>query len=95
MKITKKARQEAIEQLEQFADVWIDGQDTEAYRDHDLCTLAYLAQDAVYGAPPYWFSCDDIGESIAYAHIYLEAAALIRDGWNPGDPVELLNHGGE
>lgn len=89
--VTKKERVDAIAQLEQFADTWISGPDWDnhiAHGDTALCSVAYRAQDAVTDSRV--FNCQDIGDSISMAHIYLEAAALLRDGWEPGEPLERL-----
>lgn len=93
MKISKKERREAVEQLEQFADTWIDGltvNNRVYHGDAALCDLAYKAQNAICKNARGLFNFHDIGNSVVMAHVYLEAAALLRSGWNPGEPLEAL-----
>lgn len=46
------------------------------------------------GAALYWSAYDAVGTTIGWFtpfHVLsLEAAALLEDGWNPGDPVERI-----
>ena len=84
-RISKRAREEAIEACLLGA----DARTTEARHDvPDAALLAWQAWHVVNGAMPIEF-----GKTVAEAcaELWLEAAALLRDGWSPGDPVYLLS----
>ena len=74
-RIGKRTREAAIHCLEQCASDRLGGVGG-AWTEADLDMAAW---DAVYRACPNLDAIDT----------YLEAAALLRDGWNPGDPVEV------
>ena len=92
-RISKRVREEAIEALLIAAD-W------HTY-DRDLpgCIGRHAAVDIT------GFVCQLVGEAVeavdpftrgmdaddACLLLYLEAAFLLREGWNPGDPVEVLS----
>ena len=89
-KISKKVREEAIDALVSATDIVIadgNGRNVEANDPLDIDTpvdvrqLANDALSAIWRATMYRLSVD--GD-------WLEAAALLRDGWSPGDPVYLL-----
>lgn len=85
--ISESVREEAIEFLLVMDDVDIgfgEGRDQFAPSDAAF-EAAHVAWTAVYEGPRWteWTSRD----------IWPEAAALLRDGWCPGDPVRLLKGG--
>ncbi len=80
-RIGKRTRAAAIHCLEQCASDRIGGVAstcTHYVYDGHVSDIASDAWHAVYRA---------VGASMPDK--YLEAAALLRDGWNPGDPVEV------
>lgn len=92
MKISKRAREDAIEELLACADTWITNNKYPRGRVDFAMELAAQAEMAV----EHLFS-DERADRVFvpgcpfYTLVdCLEAAALLRDGWNPGDPVELL-----
>ena len=80
MKISKRTRDAAIHCLEQCASDRNGTPQRFTYTNRvesgSAEALASAAFDAAYYANP------------SNDFTYLEAAALLRDGWNPGDPVE-------
>jgi hypothetical protein len=79
-RISKKTREEAIEVLLCCADDRIKGKRTTT-SDIGDGPSEWIASDAWTEA---WTSTDYVTNS---EFVYLEAAALLRDGWSPGDPV--------
>jgi hypothetical protein len=78
--ISKKTREEAIESLSVEADYHAAGAHQGGMLDRSR-----NAQNAVYVAlGAVWYAS---GYSLDLATDCLEAAALLRDGWSPGDPV--------
>lgn len=83
-RIGKRTREAAIHCLEQCASDRIGGvRDTST--DDVESGAAFLAASCA------WFEAASLlpGMELRGAIDYLEAAALLRDGWNPGDPVEV------
>ena len=87
MRITKKVREEAIVWCRMVA-AW--------YMHEDFDGSVYMscasdAADALCAAARR--ACTDIHDdepADKFAMSWLEAAALISDDWNPGDPVECI-----
>lgn len=81
-RITRKQREDAIEECLCRADHWTCAPDMRdaPYGDALADKAGSAAQRALY----------DAGIPTPPADFYLEAAALLRDGWSPGDPVYLL-----
>lgn len=82
MSITKKTRALAIEGLELAANNYVGHPAGGGFRNIDLWLdetppAHNLAQAAALAAP-------GIGQSML-----LEAAALLRDGWSPGEEIEI------
>lgn len=83
-RIGKRTREAAIHCLEQCASDWIGGVASTYTWDvySGGCAIEGAADDA-------WCEISRAAGYLNVADIYLEAAALLRDGWNPGDPVEV------
>lgn len=93
-RIGKRTREAAIHCLEQCASDRIGGvaltctdmvyvrDRLGAQRGDKEALTQELASDA-------WAAVHVIRNDRPMLDIYLEAAALLRDGWNPGDPVEV------
>lgn len=81
MRISEADREEAIEVLLCCADAWIRNtwEATYTISDGDVERIASESYRSVFRTASRRY--DDRDE------IYLEAAALLRDGWSPGDPV--------
>lgn len=82
-KISKAVREEAIESLSVESDYHASGAHHGDLPDRSDSVLnaVYIALGAVWYASEY---------SLDLATDCLEAAALLRDGWSPGDPVRRL-----
>lgn len=101
MRIDKRVREEAIEACE-FCAALCDRPES-GYGGIAVMEIysANHADEAVAGslACEAWcavtgLNVHDDGESGPWwVASYLEAAALLRDGWNPGEPVRLLKGG--
>lgn len=75
-------REEAIECALVLSEWWRMGTSCDAPVDDDrIYDAACEACDAVW---------EGSGPRAALPDAYLEAASLLRDGWNPGDPVVRL-----
>lgn len=86
-RIGKRTREAAIHCLEQCASDRIGYVATTYTWDvYQESSIEEEAADAAYAAISglLWSYSDT-----SMADKYLEAAALLRDGWNPGDPVEV------
>ena len=59
-----------------------DGDDSEQY-DPTRPTSWHLALAA-------WDAVDDLRHHLTHHEVDAEAEALLRSGWNPGEPVEVL-----
>ena len=87
-KIDKRTREAAIHCLEQCASDRIGGVawtiTSEVYDTKSEIHVEYIAGKA-------WIAVNRFAYDLLMpmAIQYLEAAALLRDGWNPGDPVEV------
>jgi hypothetical protein len=87
-RIGKRTREAAIHCLEQCASDRIgDVAYTATSEVYDAAAPnERLAEDTASDA---WLEVNRIAYELSMADKYLEAAALLRDGWNPGDPVEV------
>lgn len=100
-RIGKRTREAAIHCLEQCASdrigaataadlildpfvVWCSSRELTCAHDVEDGAALVVASEA-------WFEASGLlpGWDLRGAIGYLEAAALLRDGWNPGDPVEV------
>jgi len=84
-RIGKRTREAAIHCLEQCASDRISmlhNSDPASVEAGTAKSIAELAWTAVYRAI-------DPARYMSWVELYLEAAAILRDGWNPGDPVEV------
>lgn len=91
MRISKKTREEAIVGCEGVGGMRLRRVDTDTreFADDDAEQLGWAAMRAVDdGAHGAHDETDSIHDQIGFQ--WLEAAALLRDGWSPGDPVYLL-----
>jgi hypothetical protein len=79
-RISKAVREEAIEALLCCADDYLTGNDGVDAADERAKNLTDSALHAVWAATQHRLH---IGDD------HLEAAALLIDGWSPGDPVEV------
>lgn len=80
MRISSEEREEAIEDLLVTADSIMSSRQVPGHRS-PLAKTAWLhVHLPEYGPTERW---------LGIATEALEAAALLRDGWNPGDPVEV------
>lgn len=89
-RISRKVREEAILALEVAANHWPrdagwQWRASGAYEIAEQGGLADLLCDEIVCAV-----CDVTGSLGCEPEVWLEAAALLRDGWNPGDPVVKL-----
>lgn len=87
-RIGKRTREAAIHCLEQCASDRIGGV-SDTYTWH-VCDDGSPEENAAGSA--YAAVSGIIWDRLGYTPMickYLEAAALLRDGWNPGDPVEV------
>jgi len=81
MSVSKRERKAAIELCELSADCDLQNQWTKF-------TLLDAIDEARPGAVLAWKAFEAVDDSVGgVAFEKLEAAALLRDGWNPGDPV--------
>lgn len=97
MKLTKKQRDEAVALLRCAADEylhcegpwgWAAATEALGLTFDSRFACAVPAKEAVYPLVAH----PDRGD-VWYGMCLLEAAALLEDGWNPGDPVERIGGG--
>jgi hypothetical protein len=90
MKISKKVRDEAILICLCAASNTRAGE----YYGIIATRLGLGAGKPLYAACAAMAAVDGILPTEGYRHVDAEAAALLADGWCPGDPVVLLRGGG-
>lgn len=82
--MTKKERNEAVDELLYLTDAWETSCREKFFCEDDTSNqLALAAIRACADKVPF-----EVLEHSLSALDYAEAAALLLDGWNPGDPVE-------
>ena len=85
MRISKKVREQAIEACLGAHDLLLVGGTVDEWLGVDRsASLAWSARNAAIDA------VHREGLGIPVPLRWLEAASLLMDGWNPGDPVEVL-----
>ena len=89
-RIGKRTREAAIHCLEQCASDRIGGVPG-ACCTWDVYSHLSAAESAIEDAANKAFGTVLVSSAVLplLSDKYLEAAALLRDGWNPGDPVEV------
>jgi hypothetical protein len=86
-RISKATREAAIDACLLAADFWLAPYRIEHPHDgisravDDLLSSAWIAVGDAHADSRFEVMC---------GYCWLEAAALLRDGWSPGDPVHLL-----
>jgi hypothetical protein len=85
-RISKRVRDEAIWSCDVLADASI----RDDIDQHEPAMAILDSSEPCYWVVvSAWARCFDATGAAYSPDVYLEAAALLRDGWNPGDPVEV------
>lgn len=88
-RISKRVRDEAIEACLEASGHWLCDNRTATHPHHDLPRDVDDLLSAAWTAVGTAHSDED-SFSDTCGLSWLECAALLRDGWNPGDPAHLL-----